>query len=301
MQKVLFGGVSKASVLVLALLPFVTYANPYDAGEKLNCETNVLNSSTEATFMANWEPVIVEITLDSLYYEDGSTTTGKSVDATAVPAKVYIKYNTDVFADATAQTPIAKLTKLPKSSTYVFDGFYTGKATGGNKVVDSAGTIAVSTVKTMYTADATWYASYKPCECVKGTNVKSCTTKGTTDDNKCQYEYEKENDVYLKGNYMEILKTSKDKINELFNKKTEETVEQASSNEEETIGVEVKQIDDKVDVVDINSTSRPYAFAANNTAVAVQVQEEAEKHGFTAEVVEYGEHYDFLARIKRKE
>lgn len=189
MQKVLFGGVSKASVLVLALLPFVTYANPYDAGEKLNCETNVLNSSTEATFMANWEPVIVEITLDSLYYEDGSTTTGKSVDATAVPAKVYIKYNTDVFADATAQTPIAKLTKLPKSSTYVFDGFYAGKAADGAKVVDSAGTIAVSTVKTMYTADATWYASYKLCECVKGTNVKSCTTKGTTDDNKCQYEY----------------------------------------------------------------------------------------------------------------
>lgn len=31
------------------------------------------------------------------------------------------------------------------------------------------------------------------------------------------------------------------------------------------------------------------------------LQEKAEKHGFTAEVVEYGEHYDFLARITRKE
>ncbi|MCQ2239716.1 MAG: class I SAM-dependent methyltransferase [Bacteroidaceae bacterium] len=30
------------------------------------------------------------------------------------------------------------------------------------------------------------------------------------------------------------------------------------------------------------------------------LQEEAEKHGFTAEVVEYGEHYDFLAKIERK-
>lgn len=29
--------------------------------------------------------------------------------------------------------------------------------------------------------------------------------------------------------------------------------------------------------------------------------EEAEKHGFTAEVVEYGEHYEFLAQIKRKQ
>lgn len=29
------------------------------------------------------------------------------------------------------------------------------------------------------------------------------------------------------------------------------------------------------------------------------LQEEAEKHGFTAEVVEYGEHYDFLAKIER--
>lgn len=30
------------------------------------------------------------------------------------------------------------------------------------------------------------------------------------------------------------------------------------------------------------------------------LQEEADKHGFVADVVEYGEHYDFLARITRK-
>lgn len=92
---------------------------------------------------------------------------------------------------------------------------------------------------------------------------------------------------------------NKDKINKFFNKETKETVEQASTNtKEETIGVEVKNIDDKVDIVDMNSNSRPYAFAVNNTAVAVKVQEGLNKAYMVYEIPTEGNTSRLLAFYK---
>ena len=65
------------------------------------------------------------------------------------------------------------------------------------------------------------------------------------------------------------------------------------------IGTTNNDIDDgKVDIIDINSNSRPYAVTVNNTAVAVKVQEGLNKAYLVYEIPTEGNTSRLLALYK---
>lgn len=102
-----------------------------------------------------------------------------------------------------------------------------------------------------------------------------------------------------------IVLINQDKVKNLFKKETS-TDNQVNENNS-TISVDINQqqninneetIDGKVDIIDINSNSRPYAVVVNNTAVAVKVQEGLNKAYVVYEIPTEGNTSRLLALYK---
>lgn len=70
----------------------------------------------------------------------------------------------------------------------------------------------------------------------------------------------------------------------------------SNNNEHNNLEVELKQ--EKVDIIDVNSKTRPYAIAVNNTAVAVKVQEGLNKAYLVYEIPTEGNTSRLLALYK---
>lgn len=92
---------------------------------------------------------------------------------------------------------------------------------------------------------------------------------------------------------------NKNKIIEIFNlniQNVEQSSNEGSENGQEVIVQEVQQ--EKVDIIDLNSNSRPYAVTVNNTAVAVKVQEGLNKAYVVYEIPTEGNTSRLLALYK---
>lgn len=71
----------------------------------------------------------------------------------------------------------------------------------------------------------------------------------------------------------------------------------SNNNEQNNLEVEIKE-EEKVDIIDINSKTRPYAISVNNTAVAVKVQEGLNKAYLVYEIPTEGNTSRLLALYK---
>lgn len=71
----------------------------------------------------------------------------------------------------------------------------------------------------------------------------------------------------------------------------------SNNNEPNNLEVEIKE-EEKVDIIDVNSTTRPYAISVNNTAVAVKVQEGLNKAYLVYEIPTEGNTSRLLALYK---
>jgi uncharacterized repeat protein (TIGR02543 family) len=103
--------------------------------------TNLGVYSGSATLTGTWTAnVSGAITLDSKYYASDSATSGTNAGTNAAPTPLYSKYASGIYSNSAATTAVPKLTTIPAYTTYVFGGFYTGKAGTGTQVIDAAGT-----------------------------------------------------------------------------------------------------------------------------------------------------------------
>ena len=106
---------------------------------------------------------IYQITLDSMYYENAEATTGTPVTENAVPQKLFIKKTIGWYSDAEGTVSVDKLNVSPSYKHYDFQGFYTGKAGQGIKLISSDGTLVTnSDLINNVTSDITIYAHYEP-------------------------------------------------------------------------------------------------------------------------------------------
>jgi hypothetical protein len=140
--------------------------------------TNLGVYSGSATLTGTWTAnVSGAITLDSKYYASDSATSGINAGTNAAPTPLYSKYATGIYSNSAATTAVTKLTTIPAYTTYVFGGFYTGKAGTGDQVIDAAGNIldAAKTAVATTGGKATWYAKWTQCAaCSAGTGA-NCT------------------------------------------------------------------------------------------------------------------------------
>ena len=154
-----------------------------------NSISTLATGSVTIELTAVWDLNIYKVNLDPNYYASASASASGKVSLPS-PTVIFEKYGTGWYSDQNATTAFTKLTKLPKYSTYVFQGFYTAKAGTGTRIIDQAGNLVAA--NTVYdTAGATTnkaaYAKYAACTCTKGTNVSACTVASTNDSNQCVY------------------------------------------------------------------------------------------------------------------
>ena len=154
-----------------------------------NSISTLATGSVTIELTAVWDLNIYKVNLDPNYYASASASASGKVSLSS-PTVIFEKYGTGWYSDQNATTAFTKLTKLPKYSTYVFQGFYTAKAGTGTRIIDQAGNLVAA--NTVYdtagaTTNKTAYAKYAACTCTKGTNVSACTVDSTNDSNQCVY------------------------------------------------------------------------------------------------------------------
>ncbi len=81
-------------------------------------------------------------------------TTG--ADSAAVPATVYVSYNTGWYSDSAGNNAISSLTTLPTKSSKVFAGFYTGQNATGTQIINANGNF----INNKFTAEPTTLYAY---------------------------------------------------------------------------------------------------------------------------------------------
>ena len=104
------------------------------------------------------------IRLDDTYYVNSSDNLGDVIVNQHVdPDTVYSVYNTAMLDDRD-QSILRVIPPTVPTGTYIFRGFYTGKAGTGTQVIDSAGffTADATTQVTEDSGSAAWYASWRP-------------------------------------------------------------------------------------------------------------------------------------------
>lgn len=111
---------------------------------------SVSNLTTEdgvtLTLYANWEPIVVSVTMDKKGGTGGSDT-------------VYEKYRTGFYSDETTSNKITQI-QIPSKSGYTFEGYYANYYPSGLLIVGSDGTINVPS--TYFNKNSILYADYKP-------------------------------------------------------------------------------------------------------------------------------------------
>ena len=98
-----------------------------------------------------------------------------------------------------------------------------------------------------------------------------------------------------------VIILNKNAINDFFNKNKTATINEnnVTTNNEQTINLQTSENKDtKVDIIDLNSNSRPYAVVVNNTAVAVKVQEGLNKAYVVYEIPTEGNTSRLMALYK---
>ena len=140
-----------------------------------------------ATYMPNCvKNSVLTVTLDSKYYASASATSGTAVTTNAAPTTIYEWYDNGWWNESEISTAFTALTTKPAYTTYVFGGFYTGKAGTGDQIIDASGNLVSGTEK-KFTANGTIYAKWTACTC--GTDTNATCEVMTTSNNTCQYKH----------------------------------------------------------------------------------------------------------------
>ena len=124
----------------------------YNAGTTVT--TNISSDASDIELFAQWTPNVYEITLN----HNGATTAGS-------PAKVYLKYATGWYSNATATTAITTLVTKPQKTGYEFAGYYD---TNDNEIIGTNGKFSTSAVALTFTSTNTeitakWPAGNTTC------------------------------------------------------------------------------------------------------------------------------------------
>ena len=108
------------------------------------------------------------ITLDSMMYASAFDTIGTAATTNASASTLYSVYDYGIYTTQPTKetypsaTEYTQLTTRPKLTGYTFQGFYTGKAGSGTRVINADGTFTdyAKTRVTTAGGTATWYAHY---------------------------------------------------------------------------------------------------------------------------------------------
>ena len=152
------------------------------------CKTGYSNIQNSGKYNPSCTANTYTITLDSKYYASSSATNGTNVSSWPYPDKIYEHYNNGWYEDDGLSMDFTSLTELPIYETYVFAGFFTGKAGTGTQVIASDGRIIAPNF--LFDKDTTIFAHYISCTCNSNDeSVSSCSAKGTSsnNDNACYY------------------------------------------------------------------------------------------------------------------
>lgn len=145
------------------------FADVITKSENGNCVVGVLGVSEQgstATLEAQWDAIISgAITLNGKRYaqstDDSADEQNPMTNAQTATSTVYSQYDTGMFSDALAQSPIDTITK-PTIAGYTFGGYYTGKAGTGDKVINADGTFTDGAKNVISTTGGTteWFAQW---------------------------------------------------------------------------------------------------------------------------------------------
>ena len=152
------------------------------------CNDGYTANGTFVDYDTSCSANVYKITLDSKYYASSSATNGTNVSSWPYPDKIYEHYNNGWYEDDGLSMDFTSLTDLPIYETYVFAGFFTGKAGTGTQVIASDGRIIAPNF--LFDKDTTIFAHYISCTCNSNDeSVSSCSAKGTSsnNDNACYY------------------------------------------------------------------------------------------------------------------
>ena len=159
------------SGLVLCMVGSALAATDIDTtGSNASCVNNTLDTYSGSTsFQAKWNANISgSITLNSdRWASSGAESAIQTATTVAAPTPLFSVYGKGMYsssseASARSNNTISALTTAPAMTGYDFQGFYTGKAGSGTKVINADKTFAsgAENVISSTGGQATWYAHW---------------------------------------------------------------------------------------------------------------------------------------------
>ena len=129
--------------------------------------TTVITSDTSYSPICN-RALVYKITLNSNYYSTADSTEGNQATTPATPDILYLRETDGWYKDSPfvlrVENPISELTQIPSymPELYTFNGFYTGKAGTGTKVIDDSGKLLTTSdiLNNTFNTGTTIYAHY---------------------------------------------------------------------------------------------------------------------------------------------
>lgn len=119
----------------------------YTAGSTVS--TNISANGQDITLYATWTPNVYAIQLDH-----------QNADVTGTPSTAYLKYATGWFNNASGNSPLTNMTRIPTKTGYEFAGYYSA-VSGGTQVINATGLFQTTTNALTFTAaPATIYARW---------------------------------------------------------------------------------------------------------------------------------------------